>query len=245
MKTIIFNVDDFGLSQGVNQAVIELYQLGIVKSTTALVNAPYFQEAINLAMDCPQLGIGVHLALDVFASETKHPDLCNSDGVLFPETTHPHNRKLDYDVLYDEWSMQIDKFIKICGKLPTHLDSHHHAHMASDVTKQVIIDLGDRYQIPVRNMETKQYNSLICGEFYGDSATFETLCRAIENLLLEEGDFREICCHPGYVDEQLMEITSYNTHRELELAVLQSKHLHDFLESNQITTGNFQSIKSN
>uniref|UniRef100_UPI00357156DB ChbG/HpnK family deacetylase n=1 Tax=Paenibacillus vini TaxID=1476024 RepID=UPI00357156DB len=41
--------DDFGLSPGVNQGIIEAYQAGGISSTTVMVNMPGFTDAVRLA----------------------------------------------------------------------------------------------------------------------------------------------------------------------------------------------------
>ena len=40
MTRLIVNADDFGLTAGVNRAVIELHQRGVLTSGTMMANAP-------------------------------------------------------------------------------------------------------------------------------------------------------------------------------------------------------------
>ena len=44
MKCLIVNADDFGLTLGVNRAVIEAHTRGILTSTTVMANMPAFEE---------------------------------------------------------------------------------------------------------------------------------------------------------------------------------------------------------
>lgn len=46
MKVIV-NCDDLGYTRGVNEAIVIAYQQGILRSTTALVNGAYIQEAVT------------------------------------------------------------------------------------------------------------------------------------------------------------------------------------------------------
>lgn len=60
---IIINADDFGISPGVNRAIVELHRAGAVTSTTLLANLPGSAEAIELAHANPSLAVGLHLNL--------------------------------------------------------------------------------------------------------------------------------------------------------------------------------------
>ena len=46
-KYLIINADDLGLAPGVNQAIIDLHQAGVVTSTSVMVNMPGFNDAVN------------------------------------------------------------------------------------------------------------------------------------------------------------------------------------------------------
>jgi predicted glycoside hydrolase/deacetylase ChbG (UPF0249 family) len=61
VRRLIVNADDFGLTAGVNRAIIEAHRAGIVTSTTLMANSAAYDEAILLAQQAPRLGVGVHL----------------------------------------------------------------------------------------------------------------------------------------------------------------------------------------
>lgn len=52
---VIFNADDFGLTQGVNNGIVKSHQDGVVKSTTMMVGMDAEQHAIELAHQNPDL----------------------------------------------------------------------------------------------------------------------------------------------------------------------------------------------
>ncbi len=60
-KFLIVNADDFGLSMGINAGIIEGFEKGILTSASIMVNAPAFEQAVELAHLHEALGIGVHL----------------------------------------------------------------------------------------------------------------------------------------------------------------------------------------
>ena len=59
-KRLIVNADDFGLTNGVNRAIIEGHTRGAVTSATLMANMPAFDAAVGLAKDHPSLGVGLH-----------------------------------------------------------------------------------------------------------------------------------------------------------------------------------------
>lgn len=62
-KQLIINADDFGLTSGVNQAVMDCSQQGSVSSATLMVNTAASEEAASLARSNPNLGLGLHFNL--------------------------------------------------------------------------------------------------------------------------------------------------------------------------------------
>ncbi len=62
-KRLIVNADDFGLTLGVNRAIAACHQRGIVSSTTLMATAARVEDAIALARQMPELGVGCHVVL--------------------------------------------------------------------------------------------------------------------------------------------------------------------------------------
>lgn len=63
MRRLIINADDFGLTSGVNQAIVETHQSGVVTSTTLMASGRAFQNAAQLAGSLPALSVGCHVVL--------------------------------------------------------------------------------------------------------------------------------------------------------------------------------------
>ena len=58
---------------------------------------------------------------------------------------------------------------------------------------------------------------------------------------LPEGSF-ELMCHPGYVDDQLCTISSYNVERGLELALLVDPRVREVIERRGIELTTFAAL---
>src|ERR1700687_5534359 len=63
MRRLIVNADDFGLTRGVNRAIAECHQRGIVSSATLMATGARFAEAVELARQLPGLSVGCHVVL--------------------------------------------------------------------------------------------------------------------------------------------------------------------------------------
>ena len=57
------NADDFGLTPGVNRAIVELHASGVLTSATLMARAAATGEAIRMAQRNPSLGVGCHIVL--------------------------------------------------------------------------------------------------------------------------------------------------------------------------------------
>src|SRR5437870_6760472 len=107
-KLLIVNADDLGLSNGVNEGIVKAHTDGIVTSASLMVTAPAAREAAAIARDHPALSIGLHWV---------------GDG--------PGQRELDIEdtaAVREQLGRQLDLFVSLMGREPTHLDSHHHLH---------------------------------------------------------------------------------------------------------------------
>src|SRR5215831_18887573 len=62
-KQLIITADDFGLTQGVNEAIVRAHRNGVVTSASLMVNGGAFDSAVELAKQSPSLDIGLHLNL--------------------------------------------------------------------------------------------------------------------------------------------------------------------------------------
>ena len=63
LRRLIVNADDFGGSRSINEAVIRAHREGILTSASLMVNEATCGEAVELAKQNPNLGVGLHLTL--------------------------------------------------------------------------------------------------------------------------------------------------------------------------------------
>ena len=243
VKKLIINADDFGMTEGVTKGIIDSHADGVVTSTTLLVNAPFTEFALEEAKKYPELGVGIHLAATIGRPLTREAtSLTDPEGNFLKLSDYLSNDvEPDLEQLYAEWKVQIEHFIRLAKKLPTHIDSHHHVHTISR-HHDVVIQLAKEYDVPVRKSEkildTYEHATLMM-DFYGDDLTVAT----ITDELVKDIEIMEIMCHPAYLDQKTYEMTSYNLPRMREMEILRSEELRSFIEQNGIELITFDDLK--
>jgi predicted glycoside hydrolase/deacetylase ChbG (UPF0249 family) len=128
---LIINADDLGISRGVNIGIVEAAAAEVVTSASMIVNLPAFADALDRAVVCPTLSLGLHLNLTVGRPLTRAPSLTRHDtGEFFTLPVLVARASLgllDSSDIARECLAQIDRMTD-AGFPPTHLDSHRHVH---------------------------------------------------------------------------------------------------------------------
>lgn len=227
MKLVI-NGDDLGYTRGNTYGIFQAYEEGILRSTTALTNSKYFKKAMKkVQKKYPGLGVGVHMTLTLGKPLTENTTLTNPETGEFYGQKALRAKEIDFDEVYAEWKAQIERFIKIAGHLPTHLDSHHSVHDWTPEALAVSKRLGEEYGLQLRRYGDYEFVS----GFYGPTATKETLIRILED---NAGKDIELMCHPGWCDLELYRMSSYSDYRVRELDVLCDPDVKKYIEEHGI-----------
>jgi hopanoid biosynthesis associated protein HpnK len=145
---LIVNADDFGLTSGVNRAILEAHRRGIVTSATLMACGARFAEAVQLAAQAPTLSVGCHVLLIdarplLAGQEIPSLVLKNTGGEAQFRNSMLHfagralARHLDADEIEAEIIAQIRK-LQQAGIQVSHLDSHKHTHLFPAVFRPML-----------------------------------------------------------------------------------------------------------
>jgi predicted glycoside hydrolase/deacetylase ChbG (UPF0249 family) len=144
---LIINADDFGISRGVNIGIIEAAEAEVVTSASMIVNLAAFADALERAVSCPTLSLGIHLNFTVGRPLTRAPSLTRRDTGKFYTLPALLARAslglLDSSEVARECIAQIDRMIE-AGFPPTHLDSHRHIHAHPAISRVVAAAAASR-----------------------------------------------------------------------------------------------------
>lgn len=141
MRRLIINADDLGLTPGVNRAILESNQRGVVTSATLMANSAAFTDAVACVQSLrgSKLSVGCHLVLvdgepvtpaEKVPSLTKHSsEFRRGIGEL---ALAARTRKLDPAEIETEAVAQFRK-IGSSGLQPSHFDTHKHSHLFPEI----------------------------------------------------------------------------------------------------------------
>lgn len=229
MRTqLVINADDYGLSKGICDSIDTLMRAGAISSTTIMSAAPG-AVAVCQARDLSAISgqCGVHLQV---TSGTPLSDSRKVRSLIDAATgafkTADRFDELDLSEVEAEWRRQIETVMELLARKPTHLDSHHGAHLDRRLA-EVCRNLAQHYGLPVRGAKEVRRltaTSTVRGSDFliqdwtargldGD-ALMDRLTGARERL--GSGAVMEVVTHPGFSSPYLRSVSSVHSLREAE-----------------------------
>jgi len=199
-KHLIVNADDFGASTGINAGILECHLRGVVTSTSMMVTGRAAEAAAAIAREHPALSVGLHW--DVWGEDERSFDLRDAVAVR------------------DEFRRQLDRFEQWLGRLPTHVDSHRHAHRRKSV-EPLLRELTNELGLPLREDGSVRHRGGFYGQWEWQVTDLEHVSVPFLQWMLQNevrDGWTEIACHPGRVTPDFQSV--YLHEREVEIGTL-------------------------
>lgn len=218
-KRIIINADDFGLTSGINYGIIDAYLHHSISSISMMVNTPQTLQAVKLMkkyqLDC--VGIHVNVTLGNPVSNPQNvPSLVDENG-NFHQSQWWFENDVNEDELIKEFDNQIQLFKDLTGQVPNHINYHHRYDFYQHYPK-LAQHLFSTYQLPMRLERDEEGYPY---EYAINQSYFLAPQDSLKDYLT--GDLIEMPCHVGFVDKQIMEISSLNLQRMEDHAKVNSE----------------------
>jgi chitin disaccharide deacetylase len=145
MPRLIVNADDFGQTQGINRAVLELHQAGLLTSATLMARAAATDQAIEIASATPSLSVGCHVVLTdggPILPPHQIPSLVDPSTKLFVSSLpvflgRLFTGRIRAEEVQAETTAQI-QYLQSRGVRLSHVDSHKHTHMFPGILRPVL-----------------------------------------------------------------------------------------------------------
>ena len=151
-RRLIINADDFGRDAGVNEAVSEACERGILTTASLMVNESAAADAVRIAKERPHLGIGLHLTLVCGHGAQTHSQAPH----LVDEQQNFSNNAPRAGILYffnraarEELRREIEAQIKLFRQtgLPLdHVNGHLHLHL-HPIVADILLDHAQEWGI--------------------------------------------------------------------------------------------------
>jgi chitin disaccharide deacetylase len=226
-RRLIVTADDFGRSPGINRGIVEAFENGIVTSASLMVRWPAAREAAGYARRRVDLAVGLHVDLGEWRYR---------DGAWEPvyEVVSPDN----HEEVEAEVVRQLERFRKLLGRDPTHVDSHQHVHR-SDPIRAVFSRFAKQLRVPLRDVTP---GIRYCGDFHAQTAKGEPVPDGVSvaSLIsivasLPDGT-TELACHPGRANDG---DSVYAVERSQEVETLCDPRVREVISRERIVLSSF------
>lgn len=235
MKLLV-QADDYGISPAVALGIIQGIEHGIIRNTGLFANMPWTEQCVRWigpVRDRIAFGLDANLTTGrPLIDPALIPTLVRPDGSFH---SSGESRALDAergcehaapDEVERELRAQIERFVELVGKVPDYL--HAHAYCTPQICS-VERALAREYGIPyASDVWERLVGEDVMGyriPWYRKPAMLEhQAASSLRDYLLEHADELAVrdavvlAGHMGYVDHELMELSSYTLYRPNDLA---------------------------
>lgn len=250
-KQVIVTADDFNLSAGVSRGILEAHHHGIVTETSVMVNLGDLQQASAMLAGAPRLGVGLHLNITrgrPIAPPSAVTELLGQDG-QFLGSLQALPMQIRNGAVQAELRAQLDTFVRAFGRLPQHLDTHHHVHQ-HPVVLEALLDLAVSLKLPVRSIDSQMRATIRARSlgspayFLGDAGNepYWTVTRLLSIIQTLQPGVTELMCHPGYFDDAIAH-SRYGRQRDVERQALCAPEVAATLRENEVQLVTYAAVE--
>lgn len=243
-KRILIRADDLGWTEAINYGIAKSMRDGVIRSVGLMTNMPASRHGWDLVKDLNPC-VGQHTNICVgrpLTAPALIPSICQENGEFQPSRAYREAAKRGEDfVVLDEVVLEIEaqyqRFVEITGQQPHYFEGH--AVASGNFFKGLAI-VAERHDLPlldfaldgpVRFRGTALYTSM--DSMKPDYDPFESLKAAALRDYGPDGCCMFVC-HPGYLDDELLRLSSLTIPRTKEVAMAIDPAVRQWLEDNRI-----------
>lgn len=242
---LIINEDDFGITHACNLALMDCFKRGVMTSTSLMTNMPAAKEAAELAKEAPGMSVGLHFCLTAGKPLTHVPSLVKKDG-SFDKGILTNQKQIDLNEVRQELQAQYDRYVQLMGHKPDHINSHHGIECIRGCA-EILQQFSGKYDVPLREFLTEDkadqsFETAACRISSSGCEPEDMMRLFTADELASDGAF-ELAAHPGYVDRELLALSSLTTGRAYDAACFQSEALKEWIVQNKIQCITYKDLK--
>jgi predicted glycoside hydrolase/deacetylase ChbG (UPF0249 family) len=263
------NADDFGLSPGVNDGILEAHAAGVVSSVSVLVNAPGWEHAVAALRGAGStLGAGLHVNLTAGEPVSRGRTLVHARTGRFHGlaglATRALTGRIDPEHVAEECDAQLAR-LRAAGVRVTHIDGHRHVHALPGVWTSVVAvarahgipfvrvpvergtgrawvkrwTIAAAWRVAARGGAVPRHADRFHGIGLQDDPRFLSRLLALIDRLAPLPGVTELMVHPGRPDRALAAWDGYVAPRAVELAALTSSAARERLRRGDVCLTHF------
>lgn len=246
MKRILVRADDLGYSRAVNYGIYDTVHNGIINNVGVMTNMPSTSMGLDLLKN-EDVDYGMHTNITngrPILPAKEVPSLVDKNGYFIRSKVYRENwadKKQDFaelDELVAEIDAQYQKFLKLLGKKPDYFEGH--AVMSNNFVKALQI-VANKYNLPILHFsfDNKPIHFLHNTEFnvYMKSMKPNYDPKVVIKNMMQHSEDKVIpmmICHPGYLDQYILNTSSLTTNRTKEVDMAMDPEITKLIKNNGI-----------
>lgn len=244
-KRILVRADDVGYCRGVNYGIADSVWNGIIGSVGVMPNMPETQHGVDL-LKGSGVCFGMHTNVCLgkpCADPAKIPSLLDENGNLKSSRTYRDAWKkgeeiVSLDEMVIEIEAQYQRYLELTGEKPHYFEAH--AVLNQNLARGLEI-VAEKYDLPYlpacfEPTGVQFKNTVLITRMESmkpDYDPAESLKKAVL-AAYKDNECPMFVCHPGYIDDYLMNHSSLVTPRPKEVAMLTDPAIRNWLEEQNV-----------
>ncbi len=252
-KLLLVRCDDIGMCHSVNMAAEKVADLGIPVSFSIMFTCPWYQEAVDIIKDKPNVTAGIHLVLNAewknyrwgpVAGKDAVPSLVDSAGFFFPSRASLYKNNPTLPDIEKELRAQIERALHSGLKI-SYVDYHMGTAVDKPEYRKIVEKLAKEYHLGI-------------SRYFGDTdipimyavpipekadSLYKTLSEIKPGINL-------LVCHVGLNNPEMQAMIDLNSfglkhmskHRNAELNALLSPKFKEEIKKNNIKLINYAEL---
>ncbi|MCK5086111.1 MAG: ChbG/HpnK family deacetylase [Melioribacteraceae bacterium] len=253
VKYHLVRCDDIGMCHSVNMALKLVVESGLPISTSVMFACPWYQEAVEILKEHPEVSVGIHLTLNaewknyrwgpVLGKEAV-PSLVDSLGYFFPSRSKLFANNSKFEEIEMELRAQIDRATN-SGIQIDYIDYHMGAAVQTLELRKLVESLAEEYELGIAQYFGEKYSSNTYNAPLDSKA--DSLVDVVDNL--QPGINLQVI-HIGLDTPEMQAMIDLNPfgladmskEREAELNSLLSDQFRDALKRNNIRSITYRDL---
>lgn len=247
--------DDFGFTRGVTLGIVDSIDFGILRNTGLFANMPSTEFAVSFMKDRPQACFGIDFNLvsgRPVSDPTTVPHLVDENGEFIRsgartrdaryQTEAGRREMFPADETYREIRAQYDRFVELTGKKPGYLHGHSIMpepyleairRLSKETGVEFSMDLCKEMKVGSIPLDPKMFAKKV----FDPAAQLakDPIADVLKNSeLLLSYDIAMVGGHPGYIDAELLSLTTLSLERCKDAEMCMSDQIKQWVQENQI-----------
>ena len=246
---ILIRADDLGYSEGVNHGIAKSVRDGMIRTVGVMPNMPAAAHGLALLASVKVcLGQHTNICVGYPLTDPKYiPSLVQENGQFKPSRVY---RMTDRDfVVLDEVILEIEaqyqRFVELTGRQPSYFEGHAVKSANFNRGLEIVAARHGLDYLPLRLdgpvLFRKTWLYAVLDSMKSDYDPFASLQKA---ALADHGSdgCSMLICHPGYLDDPLLQTSSLTLPRTKEVAMACAPSTRQWLAENGVQLVTFDDL---